>query len=189
MTARTSAKIDETCGRIAVTFVTIAATSGRTGRRSRNSVLLTDEQREPTRFPRGLSFSDRFARLLRRCSDGFFVERWLRCHRRVLRGRRVYPRTQDFGDAPGLCNASPGQVWFHRVEDLANGAKSKLVQRRDASIQKPTCTSPVFWMHLDPRVDPRPDEPRPHRALMVRGIARAEITEVAFLVIRIARRE
>ena len=38
-------------------------------------------------------------------------------------------------------------------------------------------------MHAQPRIDKGPDEPRPHRALVIRGIARAQVAEVLRLVI------
>jgi len=43
----------------------------------------------------------------------------------------------------------------------------------------------VFRMHLEPRIDERPNQPRPHRALMIRSVARAEIAEIFRLVIRV----
>src|SRR5713226_7358363 len=47
----------------------------------------------------------------------------------------------------------------------------------------------IVRMHLQPRVDKRTDQPGPDRALMIRAIARPQITAVNWFVIGIVGRE
>src|SRR5437763_7997138 len=60
---------------------------------------------------------------------------------------------------------------------------------RDEPIEESPRPRFVLRMHFEPRVDPRPDEPRPYRALMVRRVARPEIAEVLLLIVRMIRRQ
>ena len=60
---------------------------------------------------------------------------------------------------------------------------------RDETVEIPSRTGVVLRMHLEPGVDPRADEPAPHRPLMVRRVARTQIAEILCFVIGIAGRE
>ena len=43
----------------------------------------------------------------------------------------------------------------------------------------------IFGMHLQPRIDERADQPGPHRALMISGVARTQVAIVLRLIIRL----
>src|SRR5438874_10879414 len=102
---------------------------------------------------------------------------------------RCHPAPQDFGDAPRLRNATPRRVRLLGVKDLTDGADTKVVERGDAAVEKTTCALRIAGMHLEPRIDPRTDKPGPYRALMIRGITRTQIAEVARFVVCVARRQ
>src|SRR2546427_5717965 len=55
--------------------------------------------------------------------------------------------------------------------------------------EKFTCGGAIVRMHFEPRVNKWANEPGPNRALMIRAIARTQITAVDWFVIRIVRRE
>ena len=59
----------------------------------------------------------------------------------------------------------------------------------DAALEEAARAGAVVGMELEPRVDARTDQPGPHGALVIRGVARAQIAEVLRLVVRLARRE
>src|SRR6185369_13208965 len=116
-------------------------------------------------------------------------ERGLDGDRRARHACRLHPATQDLGHAPRLRNASTRRVRLDGVEDLTDRAEAEVVECRDTAIEKAPRARGILRMHLEPRVDPGADEPRPDRALMVRRVARAQVAEVARLEVRIVRRE
>src|SRR5579885_3320170 len=107
----------------------------------------------------------------------------------VARRTSPHPTPQHFRDAPRLCDASARLVRLRRIEDLADRAEAERIQRRDAAVEIAARAGEIIGMELEPGVDPRTDQPRPDRALMVRRVARPEIAEVARLIVRLARRE
>ena len=106
-----------------------------------------------------------------------------------VRLRGEGPAPQDLGDAPRLRDAAPRRVGLHRVEDLADRADAGLVEVRDEAVEEAPRARAVLGMHLEPRVDERADEPRPDGALVIRGIARAEIAVVGRLEVGMIGRE
>ena len=104
-------------------------------------------------------------------------------------GRRLHPAAQHLRHAPGLRDAAAGRVRSFGVEDLADRAEPESLERRDAAVEKAPRAGAIVGMQLEPRVDPRTDQPPPDRSLVIRGVARAQIAEIALLVVGLARRE
>src|SRR6266568_5662432 len=57
------------------------------------------------------------------------------------------------------------------------------------AFEKFACGGAIVRMHFEPRINKWANEPGPNRALMIRAIARTQITAVDWFVIRIVRRE
>src|SRR6476661_7308354 len=96
---------------------------------------------------------------------------------------------KDFGHTPGLGNTAARWVRRIGVEDLADAADAGIIEVRTKTTDGVASASGVFGKHLEPRIDERPDEPGPDRALVVRRIARPQVAVVARLEVGIAWRE
>src|SRR6185437_7167604 len=129
----------------------------------------------------GSSSSSRSRRSGRRGAGRFGGARDLR--RRG--GRGLYPAAKHLRHAPRLRDAAAWCVRRRGVEDLADRAEAERAERVDAALEKAPRAGAVVGMHLEPGVDPRPDQPRPHGALMVRRVAGAQVAEVALFVLRL----
>src|SRR5258708_10700687 len=102
---------------------------------------------------------------------------------------RSGPTPQHFRDAPGLRDTPARREWRFSVEDLGDRPDAELRQVMQQTFQEAPGGGALIWVKLDPGVDPRSDEPCPDRALVVRGVAGAEIAEVARLVVRLIGRK
>ena len=78
----------------------------------------------------------------------------------------------------------------------ASASKTSLIDPMHASSRCGTnpssarrAPSTSSGIHLQPRVDERTDQPAPHRALVIGRVARAQVAEVARLVVGVAGRE
>lgn len=69
------------------------------------------------------------------------------------------------------------------IEDFADRADAGLAELGAEALQKLHGSLWLVGMDAQPRVDERADQPAPHRALVIRGVARAEIAVVGGLVI------
>src|SRR5690349_347541 len=98
--------------------------------------------------------------------------------------QETYPRPKDLSHAPRLSDTPTRGERFLRVEHLADRSNACVVEVRHESFERVARAVEVVRIHLQPRVDERTDEPCPHSALVVRGVARAQIAEVLRLVIR-----
>src|SRR5436190_2560264 len=87
--------------------------------------------------------------------------------RRDLRPTGLQQDAQHFGDAPGLRDAPARHERRLGIEDLADRSDTRVAQVAVETVEYPACAVAVLWIHLQPRVDERPDQPRPHRALVV----------------------
>ncbi len=99
------------------------------------------------------------------------------------------PGAQHFGNTPGLRNAAAGVVRLSGIEHFADRADPRFAQMFWKPREKFTRRGSIVRMDFQPRVDERPDQPRPNRALMVGAIARAQIASVNRFVFRIVWRE
>src|SRR5512143_3204614 len=107
----------------------------------------------------------------------------------MLLRRGLRPAAQRFGDAPGLRDAATWRKGLVRVEDLANRTDTRLVERVKQSLQISTCLSALLRVHFEPCVYVRSVKPGPHRSLVIRRIAGAQVSVVLRLVIGVSRRE
>ena len=78
-------------------------------------------------------------------------------------------------------------MWFARVEDFADRAQAVVAEMNGENLEKFARPLLVIRMNFKPGIDKRPNEPRPHRALMIGAIARAQIAGINRFVIRIIR--
>src|SRR5205814_4918324 len=137
-------------------------------RAARQEVALNDryhEAKEPTRRAWALSLPSLC--LTRRGAHGLLGERRLDRDRRAAGTRRLHPATQHLGNAPRLSDTPPRRVRLHCVEDLADGAEAKIVERADAAVEETPRPGGVVRVYFEPCVDPWTYEPRPRRALMI----------------------
>ena len=103
----------------------------------------------------------------------------------VLRGLVC---AQHFGDTPGLRNAPAWCIRRFGIEYFADGPDPVIGQVRIERIQEPSTFRSVH-AGFQRGVDEMADQPDPHGALMVSGIARAKISEVHRLIVAVARRK
>ena len=75
------------------------------------------------------------------------------------------------------------------VEDLADRADAGVGEMRFESVEEVQRAGIVVRMDAEPCVDERSDEPRPHGALVIGRIARAQVAVVRLLVIRMIGRQ
>src|SRR5256714_6243189 len=94
---------------------------------------------------------------------------------------------QDLSHAPRLRDASTRCVRWLGIENLCNRADPKLWKMRHQPLQKLSRARPVVRVQLQPRINPGPDEPGPHCALMIGGVARPEIAAVSRLEVGVTR--
>ena len=120
-----------------------------------------------------LSFMHFHRSIACRSADSLFGQRGLDGNWRAWHIRRPDPAPQDLGNAPRLGDASAWRVWLLRIEDLTDRPETELVELWYERIEKTPRADDVVRMYLEPRVDPRTDEPRPNGSLMVSGISRA----------------
>src|SRR5271170_1591555 len=93
------------------------------------------------------------------------------------------PAPQHLGDAPGLRDTSARCERRLGVEYFADGSDAGVSQMRREAVQKLPSSLEIAGMYLEPRVDERPDQPRPHGSLMIGGVARAKVAIVPWLVV------
>ena len=71
------------------------------------------------------------------------------------------------------------------VEDLAERADARFVQVRREAFETAPRARLVVRMDLEPGIDERADQPAPDRALVVGGVARAQVAVVLRLVVAV----
>ena len=77
-----------------------------------------------------------------------------------------------------------------RQPDLAESANLRgVIQMRQKAAQEIARPHALVRIYLQPRIDEGSDQPSPHRTLVIRGVARTQVTVVARLVVRVSRRE
>src|SRR5665213_2682737 len=96
---------------------------------------------------------------------------------------------KNFSHAPRLRNARSRRMRLFGVEYLADRPDARLAQMRLEGGKKTLRLIAPFRIHSQPGIYKRSYEPRPHRTLVVGGIARAEIAVVFRLIIGIFRRK
>ena len=99
------------------------------------------------------------------------------------------PASQDFRDAPCLCDTAARSIWRFGVEDLANRAHARLAQMGLEAIQEFPDALDVLRMYFEPSVDEWTNEPSPHRPLVISRISRTKIAIIGALVILVILRE
>src|SRR5262249_6495700 len=110
-----------------------------------------------------------------------------RCHflrRRILPSSSLDrdPRAQHLSDAPRLRDAAAGREWRLRVEHFADRSDARIVEVRQKTLERGARAREIVGIDLQPCIDERTGEPRPHRPLVIGGVARAEVAEVVRLV-------
>ena len=91
---------------------------------------------------------------------------------------RFEPGPQDFGEAPGLGDATAGVVRFPRIEYFTDGSDSSIVQMIWEALEKFSRRRMIMRMDLEPGVNERTNQPRPDRALMISAVAGAEVAAI-----------
>ena len=99
------------------------------------------------------------------------------------------PRPEYFRYRPRLLNAAARCIRGLGVKNLAQGSDSPVVQVGRESGEAASCTRLVSWMHAEPRIDERPDQPSPYRPLVVGRVARPQVPVVLRLVITMPGRQ
>ena len=102
----------------------------------------------------------------------------------------AHERAQYFGDAPGLRDAAARRERLLGVEDFADRADARVVQVVRQRLEQ---TSSATRRPRDGRASHAstkgPIEPCPDRALVIGGVAGAQVAEISRLVVRMIRRE
>src|SRR4029450_1933013 len=99
-------------------------------------------------------------------------------------GFKLLQASEHLGDAPILSDTPSRRVWLERVEDLADAADAAFAQMSAKAGKELERVFTHVRMHAKPRIEVRADQPRPHSALMVRGVASAQITEILSFEVR-----
>src|SRR5450631_4573232 len=94
-----------------------------------------------------------------------------------------HERANGLGDAPGLRDAAPRIERRLRVEDLADGPEAGLGELLLETLEEPVGAGAIVGKGLEPSVDERADQPAPHRPLVICGVACAQISVIAGLVV------
>src|SRR5207237_8059048 len=96
---------------------------------------------------------------------------------------------QYLGLAPGLRYAAARRQGRFGVEDFADRTDACLCDHGCEAGEKAARLLALVGMHLEPGIDERSDQPGPDRALVISGVARAQIAKIAGLEIGLVRRE
>src|SRR6185436_6568768 len=99
------------------------------------------------------------------------------------------PAAQELGNAPGLSDTPPRGERRLGIEDLADRPDAGLVEMRDKALERLSHAGYVVWINLQPGVHIRSGQPAPDGALVVRRVARAQISVVARFEVRIVGRK
>src|SRR5580765_5448469 len=108
---------------------------------------------------------------------------------RPLLFRSLHPATKDFGNAPGLSNAT---AWVERplsIKYLAQRSDAGSAQGRTESLEKRSRSLEITRMDSQPGIDKWTDKPGPDCALVIGSIPRAKVSIIFGLVVRVARIE
>src|SRR5204862_416067 len=88
-----------------------------------------------------------------------------------------------FSDAPGLSDAAARRERRPGIEDFADRTDAGFGDDGFKAGEETARPLRFVRVDLEPGVDERPDQPGPHRALVIGGIAGAQIAEIARLEI------
>src|SRR5271165_457321 len=105
----------------------------------------------------------------------------------TVRSAAFDPAPQNLGDAPGLRDAAARRKGRLGVENFADGPNASVSQVWLKTIQELASACQIAAVNLKPGINERSDQPGPHRALMVGGIARAKVAVVLWLVVLVIR--
>src|ERR1019366_7579749 len=94
-------------------------------------------------------------------------------------------RPQHLGHAPRLRHAAARIERRLGVEDFADRADAGGSQLGAETVEEGECACGIARVHFQPGIDEGADQPGPDRALVIGGVAGAEVAIVRFLVIRI----
>src|SRR6185436_9136664 len=80
---------------------------------------------------------------------------------------RLLEHPQHLGDAPGLRDAAARHVGRLGVEDLADRSHAAIAEMPIEAAEQAARAGAILRVRLQPGVDERSDQPRPHRALVI----------------------
>src|SRR4029077_14333954 len=106
---------------------------------------------------------------------------------RLLGGLR--PSAQNFRDAPCLRDAAAGHVRLPRVKNFADRHDAVVAQVHGKGFKKFSRGGSIVRMNFQPRIDERPDQPGPNRALVIRTLSGTKVTAINRFVIWIVWRK
>src|SRR5207237_8082451 len=98
-----------------------------------------------------------------------------------------HSRAQHFCDGPVLRDGTSRSLRFAGIEHFADRADAVLVHALGKTFEELQRIWLLFRMHFEPRVDERPDEPGPDRALVIRAVPGPEIAAVNWFVVGMFR--
>ena len=102
---------------------------------------------------------------------------------------KLHPDAQHLSHAPRLRDAAARCKRQLGVEHFANRSNTRIVEMMDETCDGRLCAFVILRVDLQPSVHERSNQPRPHGALMISGIARAKIAEVPRFEIAIVGRQ
>src|SRR5215212_8804237 len=92
---------------------------------------------------------------------------------------QMNPATKYLGNAPRLGDAAARRVRSISVENLADRADAGIVEVRHETFERRARGVEVIRVHLQPCIDEGADQPSPDGALVIRGVARAQIAVIS----------
>src|SRR5262245_10028496 len=95
----------------------------------------------------------------------------------------------NFGDAPSLRATTTRCVRRFGIEDFADGAYTTTRKVLPQSYRDRLQLLDAIGIDTAPRVNKWSNQPRPNSTLVIGEISCAQITEVLWLIVRVARRE
>src|ERR1019366_8513422 len=99
------------------------------------------------------------------------------------------PGTKQFSDSPRLRHTSARKKGSRGIENLCDLPDTRLTQVVPQRQQKGASPFTFVRMNFQPRLDERPDKPTPHGALVVSGVASAQVAVVVGLEVGMVRIE
>src|ERR1043165_8126465 len=96
----------------------------------------------------------------------------------LIPGCRFRPAAENLGNAPRLCDAAARRERAFRIAAFADRSHARFTEVILEALQEASRAFAVFGMNANPGIDERPDQPAPHRSLMVGRIARPQSAPV-----------
>src|SRR5882762_11001127 len=98
-----------------------------------------------------------------------------------------FQTAEHFRDAPCQGDAAARRERRLRIEDFADRTDAGFSEMRLKAVEEMPSRRTIIGVNHEPSIDERDDQGSQHRALVIDGIAGAQVAEITWLVIGFAR--